>query len=253
MQLNGAFAGAVVFLAKKQYRKALEETTVADRRKHVYERAFQGLVATVPALTVLAAELSACWVMSYFDAEERGIEMRLNQHSWCDGITMGIAPLAILILLMSLSTVLFVNAETSLTLSRICRLKFTRLQGAEIFVFGMCALYALKQYAMRRRREFEFDGTEGILFNAFNGSLLTGLLLSSFKPKTEGADEEDAGSATTLRSVKLGGAGSGSGGGSGRSKSNAKLRAADSLDDLDDHEFEKQFESAGTKFNPGFM
>jgi hypothetical protein len=46
-------------------------------------------------------------------------------------------------------------------------------------------MYALTQYAMRRKRDFNFEGPEGIAFNVYLIALVAGMSLSHFKPVGE--------------------------------------------------------------------
>jgi len=179
---------STAYISAVQREKAINEVSVKERRKHIYEVVFPAFFSLAPPLIFMTAEQATCYLKLYFTSEVD----ELVGNRQCDRIKMGIFPLTSLLTVITCSTVFFVNQESTFSLENICKLKISKMQCVEVVMFGFCAFYALTVYSLRKPGDFE-DTTSQVMYMAYVGLLVSALVLSGFRPRVKGGGEEGGG------------------------------------------------------------
>ena len=103
---------------------------------------------------------------------------------------MGIFPLGLVMVFITLCAVFFMRGKEVLTLSNIARFKLTWIQCVQVALFGTCGIYALVTYAMRSKRIYNFGGLEGMAYSAFLVCLFVGAGLGRCWSDSEDEDND---------------------------------------------------------------
>jgi hypothetical protein len=159
---------------------------------------------------------------SYYACAEEGC-FEDEENKVCFGIGIGVVPLKFLLIVLAAATVLFVNRKPTLAMMNIARLEISFAEGLQIAIFGICLVYALMNYAIRRKRNFDFSGPEGIAYTVYIVLLIVGMLLRKFNSAVEDGEENENENESENDQASVGGRSTVGGRSSGRGSLNVRM------------------------------
>jgi hypothetical protein len=188
----------VVRMAAHQRKKMMADASVAERSEHIYLTVVPTTLSLIVPVSFMTSELSTCWTRSYLQSDATG--GLLLDNTDCDGISVGISPLMLLIAATGMIKVIFLTSRGTkvFAMEDISVLNVSATEVAQIFVLGICSSYALVAYGLRRERVIDEYGSDGWGFNIFCVLLVLVIGLNSCK-KNDAGIEEDLRKTTTPR------------------------------------------------------
>jgi hypothetical protein len=190
----------VTWIAKTRRKRAIVDFSQKKKHHHVYIVVIGGMTQVATPLFFMTSEMAECWLRDYYTAGNGDTPMR-DMDQGCEGIQMGLLPIMALMTVISSSAVIFIDRKNTLTIENIARLNMGLVEGAEVAIFGLCALYALIVYSLRGERPFDYDGFEGTAFLVFIIAVTSGLVLVGCSGKKEEFVEEEKLRSATLYSA----------------------------------------------------